>query len=119
MKLLTNIALSLFIAASSAGISSVAFAGPAEAVDNVTVKITEASKAIDSGASSEDVILLIREASRLVKEIPAGDNVDVKRQRANGHLKKARSEVKKGNLDAAKEHLAKATKGFSDLKGLL
>lgn len=118
MKLLKNIALSLFIAASSASISSVAFAGPAEAIDNVTVKITEASKAIDSGSSNEDAILLIREAARLVKQIPAGDNIDVKRQRANGHLKKARLAVQKGNLDAAKQHLAKATKGFSDLKGL-
>ena len=118
MKFLKNIALSLFIAAFSAGISSVAFAGPAEAVDVVTEKISVASKAIDSGASSEDIIVLIREAARSVKQIPQGDNVDVKRQRANGQLKKARLAVKDGNLDVAQQHLAKATKGFSDLKGL-
>ncbi len=116
MKLLKKIALSLFIAMFSMSISAVAFAGP---VDNVTAKIAEASKAIDGGSSTDDIILLIRRAASLVKQIPSGDNVDVKRQRANGHLKKARLAVKKGNLDDAKKHLVAAAKGFTDLKNFL
>ncbi|MFK5949043.1 MAG: hypothetical protein QM500_09795, partial [Methylococcales bacterium] len=78
MKLLKNIALSLFIAASTVGISSVAFAGTAENIDKVSAKVSEASKALDSGSSNDDVILLIRQAAKLVKEIPQGDNIDVK-----------------------------------------
>lgn len=113
MKLLKNIALSLFIAVSA---SSIAFAGIPETIDEVSVKITEASKAIDEGSSSEDIILIIREATELVKKIPQGDNIDVKRQRANAHLKKARLAAKKGKLDESKEHLKKATKGFADLR---
>ncbi|MDQ7091024.1 MAG: hypothetical protein Q9M50_10345 [Methylococcales bacterium] len=119
MKFLKNIALSLFIAASSVGISSVAFAGPSQAIDSVSVKVTEASKAIESGSSKEDIILIIREAADLVKEIHVSDNIDVKRQRANAHLKKARLAAKKSDLDGAKSHLKEATKAFANLKSLL
>ncbi len=118
MKFLKSFALSLVIAVSM-GLSSSVFAAGEQAVDNVSAKITEATNAIANGSSNEDVILLIRKASRLSKQIPSGDNVDMKRQRSNGHLKKARLAVKKGNLDAAKAHLEKASKGFSELKGLL
>ena len=113
MKLLKNIALSLFIVTSSAG---VAFAGIAEDIDNVSTKITEASKAIDDGSSSKDIILIIREAAELVKKIPQGDNIDVKRQRANAYLKKARLSAKKEKLEDSKKHLEKATKGFASLR---
>jgi len=116
MKILKTIALSLFIAVSSA---SAAFAGPTEAINNVSAKITEASEAIAKGSSNEDITLIIREATDLGKEIHVGDNIDVKRQRASAHLKKARLAVKKDKLDAAKKHLTNATKAFADLKKLL
>lgn len=116
MKIIKNIALSLFIAAFSLGISSVAYA---EAIDDVFAKITEAEKAMASGSAKEDIILIIRDAARKAKDVPAGDNVDTKRQRASGFLKKARLAVKKGDLDAAKEHLAEAAKRFKVVKSLL
>ncbi len=111
MKLLKNITFVLFIVT-----SSVVFAGVGEIIDLVSEKVTEASKAIDNGSSKEDVILLIRTAAKVVKEIPQGDNIDIKRQRANGHLKQARFAAQKGNLDVAKQHLAEASKGFADLR---
>lgn len=120
MKHLKNIALSLFIAISSAGISSIAVAGTVEvAIDNVSVKVAEATHAIEAGSTKETVTDLIREAADLVKEIAVSDTLDVKRQRANGLLKKARLAAKTGDLDAAKEHLAQASKDFTALKNLL
>lgn len=120
MKLLKNIALSLFIAASTAGISSVAVAGYAEdAVDNVSAKVAEASKAIEGGSTNDEVIDLIRIAADAVKEVEVSDTLDVRRQRANAHLKKARGAAKSGDLAAAKEHLAEAAKGFADLRKLM
>ena len=116
MKILKTIALSLFITVSS--ISAV-FAGPTEAINNVSAKITEASEAITKGSSNDDITLIIREATNLGKEIRVSDNIDVKRQRASAHLKKARLAVKKNKLDAAKEHLTKATEAFANLKKLL
>ncbi|MDO9168545.1 MAG: hypothetical protein Q7U18_05550 [Methylobacter sp.] len=120
MKLLKNISLSLFIAVSTAGISSIAVAGAAEvAVDNVSAKVAEASQAIEGGSTQEEVMDLIRTAADLVKEVEVSDTLDVRRQRANGHLKKARLASKSGDLNAAKEHLAQAAKDFADLRKLM
>ena len=116
MKLIKTIALSLFMAL---GISSLAFAGAAQDIDKVSAKISEASKAIDSGTSSNEVMLIIKEAALLVSELQLNDNVVSKRQRANAVLKKARIAAKKGNLEASKKHLADASKRFSQLKGLI
>lgn len=117
MKFLKNIALSLFIAASTLGISSVAVADyTTDSIDKVSVEVADAAKAIDDKSSKEDVIVLIKKAAKSVKEIPQGDNIDIKRQRANAHLKKARLAAKKGKLDDAKAHLAKAAEGFAKLR---
>lgn len=116
MKLIKTIVLSLFMALS---LSSIAFAGSAQDIDNVSAKISEASKAIDSGSSSDDVMLIIKQAVLLVRELQLNDNVVSKRQRANAVLKKARIAAKKGNLDASKKHLAEAAKRFSTLKSFI
>jgi len=119
MKLMKKIVLSLLITLSSLGISSVAHAGPAEAINNVSAKIAEASAAIDNGASSNDVMLIIKQAALLVGEIQIGDNIVSKRQRANAVLKKARIAAKKGKLEDSKKHLEAASQRFSQLKSLL
>ncbi len=116
MKLLKNIVLSLFIAASTIGFSSIASAA---AIDDVFSKIAEAEKAFDDGAAPADIISIIRDAARKAKDVPAGDNVDTKRQRASGFLKKSRLAVKKGKMDDAKAHLQEAKKRFTVVKGLL
>lgn len=119
MKTLKNLVLSLFVLISVAGFSASAIAaGPREAIDSVVAKIAEADQAIDEGSNtSAEIVDLIREAGDLVKNIISqSDAFDSKRQRANGHLKKARGAAKKGDLVAAKEHLEKATQAFSKLK---
>ncbi|MCK5120722.1 MAG: hypothetical protein GQ532_09865 [Methylomarinum sp.] len=119
MKLIKTIALSLFMILSTLGISSVAFAGANQDVDKVSAKISEASKAIDSGASSDEVMFIIKEAAGLVGELQLNDNVVAKRQRASGALKKARRAAKKGNLEASKKHLEDASNRFSKIKSLI
>ena len=117
MKLLKKIALSLFITTSTLGFSSIAVADYiTDSIDKVSLEISEASKAIDEGSSSKEVVELIRKAAKSIKNIPQGDNIDIKRQRANSYLKKARFAAKKEKLKKAKEHLAKAIKGFDDLR---
>ena len=127
MKLLKHIALGLFLAASTVGISSVSMAvtldadgrpisSPAEAIDNVMAKIKEAEDAIKAGADNMAVANIIKEAKDLSKEINANDQVDVRRQRANSNLTKARSLAKKGKLEESAELLEEAIEKFEGLK---
>ena len=64
-------------------------------------------------------ILGLSEALQLSKEINASDKVSAYRSRANSHLKKARGEAKKEQLQPAEEHLKKAAKAFANMKGML
>ena len=119
MKFFKYIALSLFLAISTAGISSVAFASVFSDIDNVSTKIAAAEQALKSGASNEDVINLIKEANNLTKVIMLPDSLVSKRQRANAHLKKARQALQKDNRAAAEAHLEKAASDYAKLKGFL
>ncbi len=127
MKFLKKLALGLFLATATVGTSSVAFAfeegrtsfSPAQAIEMVEAQIKIAQDAITAGYKQKEIADLIKEAKDLSKEINANDKVDVKRQRANAHLKKARSAAKKGEMEKAAEHLNNAAKGFAELKGLL
>jgi len=117
MKFLKNITLSLFLATSTVGISSIAVADYiTDSIDQVSLEVSEISKAIEAGSTGDEVVALIRKVSISVKRIPQGDNIDIKRQRANAHLKKARRAAKKGDLEASQEHLTAAAKGFADLR---
>ncbi len=131
MKLLKNITLGLVLATASISVSSVAVAvtvdedgravyTPIEAIDTVLEKIAEVDHAINQGShQSSEIVDMIKLAMALSKEINASDAVDVKRQRANAHLKKARSAVKKGHMDEAKGHLATGKAAFIALKNIL
>lgn len=127
MKLLKHIALGLFLAASTVGVSSVSMAvtldedgravfTPAEAIDSVIVKIKEAEEAIKANADKMDIAKLIKQAKDLSKEINANDNVDVRRQRANSNLRKAKSLVKKEKFEEAAVLLEEAVEKFEGLK---
>lgn len=127
MKILKHIALGLFLAASTVGVSSVSMAvtldedgravfSPAEAIDSVIVKIKEAEEAIKAGADKTDIAKLIKKAKDLSKEINANDNVDVRRQRANSNLRKAKSLIKKENFEEAAVLLEEAIEKFEGLK---
>jgi len=127
MKLLKHIALGLFLAVSSVGISSVALAEddgrisykPADAIDLVVGKINEAEEAIKAGGDNMDIANIIKEAKDFSKEINANDNVDVRRQRANSNLTKARSLAKKGKLEESAVLLEEAKEKFAGLKAHL
>ena len=127
MKLLKHIALGLFLAASTVGVSSVSMAvtldedgravfTPAEAIDSVIVKIKEAEEAIKANADKMDIAKIIKQAKDLSKEINANDNVDVRRQRANSNLRKAKSLVKKEKFEDAAVLLEEAVEKFEGLK---
>ncbi|MGR9053451.1 MAG: hypothetical protein ACU84J_12455 [Gammaproteobacteria bacterium] len=119
--------MSLAIAASFGAVSTTAVAyeegrmvmAPAKAIDAVIEKIRAAIALIDQGGEGEAVANAIKDAADMSKEINANDVVDRNRQRANSHLKKARTEAKAENLQPAEEHLRKGLKAFEELKGML
>jgi hypothetical protein len=101
---------------------------PIEGIDATLGQIAEARKAIDlrksgsadAGKAGEDPIILnIKEALKLSKEINANDKLDRNRNRANGYLKQARSAVKGGDLAKATEDLKEAEKRFAELKTMI
>ena len=91
-----------------------------EGIDATKEQIAEALKAIHSDNAGNDVIIMyIKEALKLSKEINANDKLDRNRNRANGYLKESRKAVEEGDLVKASEHLKEADKRFSDLKGMI
>ncbi|MDP2179037.1 hypothetical protein [Methylicorpusculum sp.] len=102
---------------------------PIEGIDATLGQITEALNAIeirksggatDSVKAGEDPIIVnIKDALKLSKEINANDKLDRNRNRANGYLKQARGAVKGGNLAKATEDLKEAEKRFAELKTMI
>ncbi len=102
---------------------------PIEGIDATIGQITEALTAIQvrnsGGAAGSDkdsdnvIILNIKEALKLSKEINANDKLDRNRNRANDYLKKARVAVQDGDLTKASDDLKEAEKRFSELKSMI
>ncbi|MGR8999328.1 MAG: hypothetical protein ACU88J_09805 [Gammaproteobacteria bacterium] len=128
MKTLKKILLSLFIAASVGAVSTSALAevdpgrivyAPADAIDMVVAKIQVAIDGISHGASGDEAVALIRDASNGSKEINANDKVDRARAKANRLLKTAIKHVQESALQEAEMELRNAKKEFEALKGLM
>lgn len=127
MKILKSAVVAFSLALSMGAFSTAAVAyeegrlsfTPSDAINMVVEKAQAAKAAIGAGADANEVADLIKKASDASKEINANDVVDRNRQRANAHLKKARSAAKKGDLEAAGSHLDLGIKGMEDLKGML
>ena len=127
MKLLKSAIVALTLALSLGTFSTATVAcedgrtcfGPEQAIDLVLGRIAESMKAINDGASAEDVQKLIKSAMDAKKEINASDIVSRFAQKANKHLKKARKAAKKDDLVSATESLEKAEHGFNGLKAKL
>lgn len=127
MKLLKSAVVALSLALSLGSFSTAAVAcedgrtcfGPEQAIDITLGHIAEAMKMINDGAEADDVQKHIKQAMDSQKEINANDLVSRHRQKANGHLKKARSAAKKGDLVGATAHLEAGEKGFEGLKKIL
>jgi hypothetical protein len=128
MKVLKNIVLCLFMAVSVAGVSTTAVAEsdpgrvtykPADAIDMVVAKIKEAQAAIDAGKSADEVLVIVKAAKDLGKEINANDKVDRARAKATIHLSKALGLLKEKDVKEAAVHLPEAAKAFAELKSLI
>ncbi len=124
MKFLKHIALGLFLAISTVGVSSVAFAEddgrirfePSVAIDNVIAQIKVAQDAIETGVDGKEIAAMIKKARDLNKEINANDKVDIGRQRANSELSKARGLAKKGQMEEVSHLLIEAATKYENLK---
>ena len=127
MKLLKSAVVAASLALSLGSFSTTAVAcedgrtcyGPEQAIDIVSGHIGEAIKALDAKEGSHEILMHIKAAKDGSKEINANDKVDVARGRAVQHLKKARSAIKKGEMQEGEDHLGQAEKGFARLKTLL
>lgn len=127
MKILKSAVIALSLALSFGTFSTTAVAcedgrtcyGPEQAIDMTLGHIAMSLKMISEGADADDIQKMIKKAMDAQKEINANDLVARHRQKANGHLRKARSAAKKGELEKAADHLVKGEKGFEGLKKIL
>jgi len=127
MKLLKSAVVAASLALSLGSFSTAAVAcedgrtcfGPEQAIDITAGHVAAAIKAADDKSGKDEVLALIKKAKDSSKEINANDVVDRKRQRAVGHLKKAKSALKKDDFQSAEDHLGAAEKGFVELKSFL
>ena len=127
MKLLKSAVVAFSLALSLGSFSTTAVAcedgrtcfGPMQAIDMVLGHIAAAIKSVDDGENGPTVNEHVRAALRASKEINANDKVDVARGRANAHLKKARTEFKKSEMQNGEDHLGAAEKAFEGLKQLI
>ena len=127
MKLLKSAVVAVSLALSLGSFSTTAVAcedgrtcfGPEEAINITIGHVAEAIKLLDAKEGKHEILMHIKAAKDSSKEINANDKVDIARGRAVGHLKKARSAIKKDQMQEGEDHLGAAEKGFTALKGLL
>jgi len=127
MKLLKSAVVAASLALSLGSFSTAAVAcedgrtcfGPEQAIDITAGHVAAAIKAADDKSGKDEVLALIKKAKDSSKEINANDVVDRKRQRAVGHLKKAKKALKSDDFQSAEDHLGAAEKGFVELKSFL
>jgi len=121
MKSIKMILTALIIVASSAVLSTTAFAQypPEQAIDLTVGKVQLAIDALKSGANADAVSDLIKDALDASKEINASDTVFVARTKGSNTLKNARKHLKEGSTKDAEQELDNALKAFSNLKKLL
>lgn len=124
MKLLKSVLIAFALTLSLGSFSTAVVAcesgrtcfGPAQAIDIVLGHIAEGMKSVEAGENGPAAIAHTRAALRASKEINVSDKVDIKRIKANAHLKKARSAFKKAKMQNGEDHLGMAEKAFTRLK---
>lgn len=120
MKLLKSFIVAILIALSLGIVSTTAIAAPPlEGINLVLGHIAEAIKAIDAGESKEAVRVHVLASLRESKEITGTELLEKNRLKASRSLKKARTALKKGDSQTAKDLLSKTEKSFEGLKNLL
>ncbi len=89
-----------------------------DAVSGIKEHIKMAIDGIEDNESVASVLVHIKHAKDMSKEINENDKVDIARGRANGLLKKAKSAAKKGDFSDAIGYLKEAHAKFDSLAGL-
>lgn len=124
MKFLKQIVIALAVTFSVGSFTQVMAAGKIENAtpEEVGASIASAAKnsedalaALKNGEADETVLDLIEAARQDSKRIEVG-RLDVKRTRSAGHLKKARSAIRKGDKAQAEASLVEAVKGYQEVK---
>lgn len=115
-----NVLKSLLLTVTLGLFSTLAFAeGGLPDVENVCKKLKEASAAIASGQSAENVAELAKTAKSLTKDIIVSDVVSIKKEKSTGVIKEAIAAIKAGDMKKADELLKQADKEFDAFKKLL
>ncbi len=116
MKLLKSFIFAFALALSLGSFSTTVTAAPIEGINLVLDHVAEAIKAIDAGESNEAVREHVLASLRESKEILGTEMLEKNRLKASRSLKKARTALKKGDTQKAKDLLGEAEKKFADLK---
>lgn len=127
MKILKPLLLSAILGASMGVFSTASVAGecaedkgrtcyePLEAISLTVELISEARHAIDNGGDKVGILNIIKSAVSMNKNINANDTIDVRRSRASSYLKKAKSQIKKGNYQNAHSLLLEGENKYKEL----
>lgn len=120
MKALKKIIVTLTMAGFMAATSTAMAANPTvaevkEAINDTIAKIEESISAIEQGADTAALVVLINDASQRQKDI-SNNEVDLKRNRAAGKLKTAIREAKKSEFQPAEQQLRDALNDFQEIK---
>jgi hypothetical protein len=126
MKLLKSFIIGLSLAFSLGFIpTTVIAAGPPTSastlngINTVLEHVSEAIKAIDAKVEPNEVREHIKVALRNCKEITGKESMEKKRLKYSRLLKKARTEIKNGYPDHARELLVETHAKFESLKKLI
>ena len=89
--------------------------GVLQAFDDAISAVEAAQTALEAGEDKDTVLALMKEAKQELNRIESA-TVNREKERANGHLKKSRSALKKGDTEKAKAHMVDAVAKFISLK---
>ena len=127
MTLLKKLVIASFIGTALLAAAPAAMAKPAGKIENQSQEavlaafdesiaaVEAASAALNSGADENTVFDLMKDAKQALNKIESA-TVNREKEKANGFLKESRSELKKGNVEAAKASMAEAVAKFKELK---
>ncbi|WP_198246672.1 hypothetical protein [methane-oxidizing endosymbiont of Gigantopelta aegis] len=86
--------------------------------DDAIESVETVQQALENGAADKkEMLALYKKAKQNLNRIESA-TVNREKERANGYLRKSRSAYKKGNMEKAKEQIAKAVESFKGLKTL-
>ncbi len=85
------------------------------AIETTLKQAQDTLAALDDGASSEDILAMLKKTKQIHKEIEV-IRLGAIKGRAATQMKKARIAAKKGDLETARKHLAKGVEHYQTLR---